>query len=134
MRFPYGNLGDEETEFRRIAWSRITCRDVVQHRDGDWVAGVITNEPPSCRIMIDAIEGDPMAVLGQDRLQQIEVEYDGSTIFCEHERIVRRLPQFIGRWVQDEVGHGVGDQGEFMLGHAAIYAAALERPSQSLIR
>jgi hypothetical protein len=120
MRFPCGNLGDKETEFCRIAWSRIAGCDVVQHYDRDRIAGVITNEPADRRIMIDAIESDPVTVFSEDRLQQIEVEGDGSTIFREHERIVRRLPQFVGHWMQDEVGRSIGDQGEFMLGHAAI--------------
>ena len=46
------------------------------------------------------------------------------------EWIVGRLPQFVGRWIQDEVGEHVGDQGEFMLGHGGIYAATLEIPLQ----
>jgi hypothetical protein len=120
MRFPHGNLGDKETEFCRVAWSRIAGRNIVQHRNRDRIAGAIVDEPADRRIIIDAIEGDPMAVLGQDRLQQIEVEYDGSTIFCEHERIVRRLPQFVGRWIQDEVCRHVSDEWEMVLGHGCI--------------
>ena len=73
-----------------------------------------------------------MAVFGQDRLQQIEVEGDGSMSRGDDEWIVRRLPQFVGRWIQDEVGEHVGDQGEFMLGHGCIYSTALDRPLQRL--
>jgi hypothetical protein len=134
MRFPHGNLGDKETEFCRVAWSRIAGRNIVQHRNRDWVAGVITDEPADRRIMFDPVERDGMPVLGQDSLQQIEVEGDGSTLFREREGIVRRLPQFVGHWMQDEVGRSIGKLRKMVLGHAAIYAAALERPSQSLIR
>jgi hypothetical protein len=118
--FRHWDLGDKETEFCRIAWSRIAGCDVVQHYDCDRIAGAVVDEPADVWIMIDAVKRDGMPVLGQDRLEQIEVEGDGSTLFGERERIVRRLPQFVGHWMQDEVGRSIDDQGEFMLGHAAI--------------
>jgi hypothetical protein len=120
MRFPYGNLGDEETEFRRIAWSGITCRNVVQHRDRHRVAGTITDEPADRRIVFDVIEGDRMAVFDEDGSEYAEIDADDATLLGEDEWIVRRLPQFVGHRIQDEVGHHVGDQREFMLGHAGI--------------
>jgi hypothetical protein len=113
MRFPCGNLGDEETDFRRIAGRGITCCDVVQHRDRHRIAGEIANDPADCPVMFDAIEVDLMPVFGQDRLQQVGVEGDGSSCLGEQERIVRRLPQFVGCRIQDDVGHRVGDQGEW---------------------
>ena len=69
LRFPCGDLGNEKTEFYRIAWAGITCCDIVQHRDRHRIAGAIVDEPADCWIMIDAIECDLMAVFGEDRLQ-----------------------------------------------------------------
>ena len=85
MRFFHDDLGDKKAKFNRVARTRVFCRDVVQHRNRNRIVGAIVDEPADCRMMIDLIEGDLMAVFGQDRLQQIEVEGDGSTILREAE-------------------------------------------------
>ena len=46
----------------------------MEHRDRKRIVGSVVNEPADCRIMIDAIKGDLMAVFGQDRLQEVEIK------------------------------------------------------------
>ena len=130
MRFPCGDLSNEQTEFCRIAWAGITCCDVVQHRDRNRIAGAIVDEPADCRIVIDAIEGDRMAVFDEDGTEYVEIDADDATLLGKDQWIVGGQPQFVGRWIQDEVGHRVGDQGGLRMGHATIYSTALEGPLQ----
>jgi hypothetical protein len=117
---PHGNLEKKKAEFCRIAWGGVSCRNVVQHRDRHRIADAIVNEPADRRIMFDVIEGDRMAVFDEDGSEYAEIDADDATLLGEDEWIVRRLPQFVGHRIQDEVGHHVGDQREFMLGHAGI--------------
>ena len=113
-------MADEEIEFDRIAWARVACRNVMEHRDRNRIVSSVVDEPADCRIVIDAIKGDLMAVFGQDGLQKVEIELDGSPCLGEQDRVVGRLPQSVGCWIQDDVGHRVGG-GKLMLGHEGIY-------------
>jgi hypothetical protein len=65
--------------------------------------------------MLYAIKSDQMAVFGQDRLQKAEVKVDASPCLGEHERVVGRIPQFVGCWIQDDVGYQVGAAGKLVL-------------------
>jgi hypothetical protein len=114
-------LGEEKIEFDRIAWSGVSRRDVVEHRDRKRIVGSVVNEPADCRNMLDAINGDLMAMFGQDRLQKAEVKVDASPCLGEHKWVVGRIPQFIGCRIQDDVGRQVGAEGGLLLGHEGIY-------------
>ena len=88
LPFSCGDLGHEKTEFCRIARAGITCGDVVQHRDRNRIAGAIVNEPADCRMVIDAIEGDRMAVLDEDGTEYVEIDADDATLLGKDQWIV----------------------------------------------
>jgi hypothetical protein len=45
--------------------------------------------------MLDPIEGDPMAVFGEDRLQKLEIQGDYPPFFGEQRQVIGRFPQFV---------------------------------------
>ena len=68
-----------------------------------------------------------MPVLGQDRLEEFEVEGDGSTSLGEGEWIVGGQPQFVGRWIQDDVGRPRRRPGGIHVGSWLFIRSPLER-------
>ena len=88
MRFAHRDLSNEETQFCRIARAGITCCDVVQHHDRKRIVGAIVDEPADCRIVIEAIEGDRMAVLDEDGTEYVEIDADDATLLGEDQWIV----------------------------------------------
>ena len=59
-----------------------------KHRDGDRIAGAIVDKPADVWVVFDAIEVDFMAVSGEHRLQDAEVEAGGSACLGDNQRIV----------------------------------------------
>ena len=130
VRCWHSDLGNEKAEFYWIAWAGIACCDVVQHRDRQRIASAIVDEPADIWIMIDAVENDLMTMFGQHGLEKTPEEVHRSAALGEDEWIVGGQPQFVGRWVKDEVGRDVGREGELRMGHGLFSPTTLERPLQ----